>query len=257
LLIIARHSTTHRRLCPVVESGGVVRRVFTVSATDLVFLREECPLCFYLKVVHRLGRPERPLPRIFNTIDAAMKQRLPALLGRGTLPAGRVATPPGELRSRRLRAGRVDWVLRGRPDAVVALDGGGYAVVDFKTADDADAELAARYSPQLHAYAWALEQPEPPQAPLGPVRTLGLLVFTPARFSLRGGDRAGLHGGLRWVPVARNDNNFRRLLARAAGTLTGAPPLADPRCRWCRYRGASAGAALSSKIIPASSQKNR
>ncbi len=217
-------------------------RTFTVSATDLVFLREECPRCFYLKVVHRLRRPQQPLPSVFTAIDRAMKDRLEALLRRGTLPAGRPALPPPELRSHPLPIGNTRWVLRGRPDAVVALDGGGYAVVDFKTADNADAELAARYSPQLHAYAWALEQPQRPQTPLRPVRALGLLVFTPARFWLRGADRAGLHGAVRWVPVARDDAGFRRLLARTGRLLTGPLPEPNPRCAWCRWRGEAAPA---------------
>ena len=44
-----------------------------LSPSDLTFLWDECPRCFYLKVVHNINRPAIPFPKLFNRIDKLMK----------------------------------------------------------------------------------------------------------------------------------------------------------------------------------------
>ena len=44
-----------------------------LSPSDLTFLWDECPRCFYLKVVHGFNRPSAPFPKIFGRIDKLMK----------------------------------------------------------------------------------------------------------------------------------------------------------------------------------------
>lgn len=212
-------------------------RVFTLSATDLVFLWEQCPRCFYLKIASRLPPPRLPLPRIFNEIDRRMKERFAAWLARGAipdLPDGR-PVPLREVCSAPVPVGRVQCVLRGQPDAVLRLADGSYAVVDFKTAP-LEPDLLERYHPQLHAYAWALERPTHAAHRYAPVTRLGLLVFAPAGFRSARPGRASLAGQLRWVPLPRDDRRFRRLLTRVAAVLDGRrPPPAAPDCPICRY----------------------
>ena len=48
-------------------------RSWTLPPSDFAFLWEECRRCFYLKVVHGIRRPSGPMPKIFTTIDLAMK----------------------------------------------------------------------------------------------------------------------------------------------------------------------------------------
>jgi hypothetical protein len=45
----------------------------SLAPSDFAFLWDECPRCFYLKVVRREGRPRTPFPKVFGTIDRAMK----------------------------------------------------------------------------------------------------------------------------------------------------------------------------------------
>ncbi|MFN2243826.1 MAG: FAD-dependent oxidoreductase, partial [Anaerolineae bacterium] len=47
-------------------------QTWKLSPSDLTFLWDECPRCFYLKVVHGFPRPRMPLPRIFLQIDALL-----------------------------------------------------------------------------------------------------------------------------------------------------------------------------------------
>ena len=47
-----------------------------LSPSDLVFLYSECRRCFYLKVRGLVQRPRMPMPKIFTSIDAAMKNYL-------------------------------------------------------------------------------------------------------------------------------------------------------------------------------------
>ena len=44
-----------------------------LSPSDLTFLWDECPRCFYLKVVNGFNRPSLPMPKIFTRIDLIMK----------------------------------------------------------------------------------------------------------------------------------------------------------------------------------------
>ena len=44
-----------------------------LSPSELTFLWDECPRCFYLKVTGRFSRPSTAFPSIFSSIDRAMK----------------------------------------------------------------------------------------------------------------------------------------------------------------------------------------
>ena len=46
---------------------------YKLSPSDLTFLWEECPRCFYQKVALGLSRPRSPMPSIFNKIDGLEK----------------------------------------------------------------------------------------------------------------------------------------------------------------------------------------
>jgi hypothetical protein len=64
-----------------------------LSPSDLTFLWDECPRCFYLKVKHNFRRPAMAFPKIFSRIDLLMKD---VYLGNSTkkispaLPEGKV-----------------------------------------------------------------------------------------------------------------------------------------------------------------------
>ena len=222
--------------------GGIrLPPIWTLAPTDLTFLWNECPRCFYRKVALGQPRPRAPFPGVFSAIDRAMKD---ALIGRRAealglgAPAGLIGSPDRWVRSDPIKVagGSTSVVFGGRLDALVAYDDGSDGVVDFKTSLPGQAHVPL-YGRQLHAYTWALERPASGQP--SEVRALGLLCFTPGRFVI-GRSGAALRGALRWVEVPRDDVAFERFLAGVVRTLEAPePPAPAVGCGWCRWRTSS------------------
>jgi PD-(D/E)XK nuclease superfamily len=219
------------------EFGSGDRTPWVVSATDLTFLLDSCPRCFYRKVALRQPRPRAPFPTVFGAIDRAMKE---GLLGRRAdqlalgAPTGVIGSPDRWVKSApmMLAGCSTPVILRGRLDALVARDDGSDGVVDFKTALPGDAHVPL-YGRQVHAYAWALEHPAGGRA--REVSALGLLCFSPGQFEAHG-QRAALLGDLRWVGVPRDDVAFERFLTEVVLILEASePPPPAEGCGWCRW----------------------
>jgi hypothetical protein len=212
-----------------------------LSPSDLVFLYEECPRCFYLKVRGILNRPRTIMPKIFTTIDMHMKTYLQGKRTDGlapNLPIGTfeyadrwVASAPLALPGCTSTCS-----FRGRFDNVVQLDSGNRALADLKTCHRRDEHIQL-YSRQLHAYTWCLEHPAPGALFLGPIERMGLLVFEPHDFFKVPFCGGALTGRLQWVEIARDEEAFFELLScvvRLLESPTPPPPAAG--CAFCLYR---------------------
>ncbi len=221
-------------------------RCWTLSPSDLAFLWEECPRCFYLKVVRGFPRPRAALPEVLARLGSQMKVGCD---GRRTetlapdMPAGVFELGERELESHALDVHLPDTVhhcrLHGNVDTVVRLDGGGYALVAFETGAR-PAEQVTLQARALHGSAYALEHPAPGASALGPITRLGVLVFEPEKFTREAGGLATLAGGLRWIEVPRDDATLFGFLAEVLSVLEAAePPGGAPLCQWCVYRDAS------------------
>ena len=215
-----------------------------LSPSDLTFLWDECPRCFYLKVVNGFNRPSLPMPKIFTRIDLIMKgyyagkpsSALSPALPEGTVRFGDrwVVSEPIEL------AGHAGTCyIRGRFDCVLEFVDGSYGVVDFKTTE-AKAEHVAFYSRQLEAYAYALENPGPGAFALRPITRLGLLCVEPARMDQADFGQVAYFGNPSWIEIPRDDGQFLEFLGRVVDLLAlpEAPP-ADPDCLFCKYRASA------------------
>jgi hypothetical protein len=188
-------------------------------------------------VVRKEGRPRTPFPKIFSTIDRAMKS---FYMGKRTeslsvgMPAGVIDGADRWVRSRGLTTPGSSNVceLRGSIDALVRGDDGTVSVVDFKTVEPHKDHIAT-YSRQLHAYALALEQPF--AGPATKVSALGLLCFLPDSFASAEG--ATLSGEIKWLEIERDDATFLEFLIHVASVIDRPdPPQAAPSCIWCRWR---------------------
>lgn len=226
------------------NNGGSTMSQYKLSPSDLTFLWDECPRCFYLKVARNFSRPSVPFPGIFSAIDARMTAHYNGMRTERIAPA----MPPGVIsHSQRwvhsqplaVPGSASTCYVRGRFDTTVALDDGTYGVIDFKTSTP-KAEHAAFYGRQLHAYALALERPAGKGFALAPVTALGLIVFQPTSYVQTEHGAAQLGGSVSWLPVARDDEVFMGFLSQVVRLLDGpeAPPAGDG-CVWCRYRVAS------------------
>jgi hypothetical protein len=156
----------------------VSSRCWKLNPSDLAFLWEECPRCFYLEVVRGFPRPATP--KVFTPIDEQMRA---CCEGRRTetlapdMPGGVFEVGERRVASQPIDVYLPDAVHRclisGGFDTVVRLDDGGYAVVDFKTSKRRRTDHVPLYARQLHAYAYALEHPAPGALALGPVTRPG------------------------------------------------------------------------------------
>jgi hypothetical protein len=213
---------------------------YKLSPSDFAFLYEGCKRCYCLKVVHGISQPSIPLPSIFSKIAVLLKdhyhgKRTEAL--HPDLPPGTVKYGEQWVRSSAIRdpSGKAQFVINGRFDIVVEFDDGTYGVIDFKTGNPREG-YSALYGRQLHAYAYALENPAPEALGLSPVTKLGLLYFYPSDVSQESLHHLSYDAEIKWIEVRREDQQFRQFIDEVFGILV-APDLPKPSegCRWCTY----------------------
>lgn len=214
---------------------------YKLSPSELTFLWDECPRCFYLKVARGIGRPLAPFPSIFNRIDRLMKdffQDRPTTDFSDKLPAGRVRFGNRWVTSAPITLpGRLNQVyIRGIFDTVVEFDDGSYGVVDFKTSESKP-EHVAFYSRQLHAYAYALQNPAANAFSLSPVTRLGLLCVEPVAMDHAPDGRLAYMGSVTWLECPLDMDGFLAFIENVLALLERPePPDPSPKCSYCLYR---------------------
>jgi hypothetical protein len=214
---------------------------FKLSPSDLTFLWDECPRCFYLKVARGFNRPRTPFPSIFTRIDGLMKSffqdRLTSELA-PELPPGRVHSGDKWVQSTLIHLpGRsAACYLRGKFDTAVEFDDGSFGVVDFKTSEPKP-QHAEFYGRQLHAYAYALEHPAAGKFTLSPITRLGLLVVEPNDMDRVADGRIAYLGAVTWVEIPYNEAGFLEFIEEVLALLEAPePPPPAEKCGWCQYR---------------------
>jgi hypothetical protein len=214
---------------------------YKLSPSDLTFLWDECPRCFYLKVKQKFGRPSTPFPSIFTRIDGLMKsfyqgalaQEMSAELQDSTVRCeecwvtSQVTQLPGH---------NASFYIKGKLDALVEFSDGSYGIVDFKTSQ-AKEEHVSFYGRQLHAYAYALEHPAPGALCLKPVTRLGLLCAEPVLMErTQQGDIAYIVNSV-WKEIPKQEQGFLSFIDSVLGLLEcDEPPPPAKTCNFCKYR---------------------
>jgi CRISPR/Cas system-associated exonuclease Cas4 (RecB family) len=212
-----------------------------LSPSDLTFLWDECPRCFYLKVVHGFARPGTVFPRIFSRIDQLMKDffaGLPAFMLSDTLAEGVISFADRWVVSEPIHLpGHTHSVyIKGRFDSVIEFADGSYGVVDFKTSEPRP-EHVPFYSRQLHAYAYALENPAGKALRLAPISRLGLLCVEPVAMSSELDDRLAYLGQATWLECPKDDAWFLGFIDNILSVLEDPqPPPPAESCAFCQYR---------------------
>jgi hypothetical protein len=212
-----------------------------LSPSDLTFLWDECPRCFYLKVVHGFNRPSAAFPRIFSRIDLLMKGfygNLPASAISDTLPEGVIRFADRWVVSQpiHLPGHTPSAYIKGRFDSVIEFADGSYGIVDFKTSEPRP-EHVAFYSRQLHAYAYALENSAEKALRLAPVSRLGLLCVEPVAMSADSTDRLAYVGEVTWLDCPKDEAGFLGFIDGVLSILENPqPPSPAESCTYCQYR---------------------
>jgi len=210
-----------------------------LSPSDLTFLWEECPRCFYQKVALGLSRPRSPMPSIFNKIDSLEKTFFAGLRTETISPA----LPPGviELGDKWIESHPIvvpghnaTCFIRGRFDVVAWFHDGSYGIIDFKTSTARESNVPF-YSRQLHAYMYALEQAAPGKLKLAPVSRMGLLCVDPVEMAAWRGNYI-FKMAPTWIECPRDDDGFLGFLGQVLDILQQPkPPNAGSSCQYCQY----------------------
>ena len=212
-----------------------------LSPSDLTFLWDECPRCFYLKYLHGINRPAAPFPAVFGAIDRLMKAHFashPASEIDATLPPGVINVTEKWIESVpvTLPGHSLSCFLRGKIDASIDFDDGSHGIVDFKTSEPKPAQIPF-YSRQLHAYAYALEHPAPGKLELSPISRLGLLVEAPHATWITTTEEINFHFTSTWLEIPYSETDFLRFIDYVLTLLElPSPPPAGEKCTYCQYR---------------------
>jgi len=213
---------------------------YKLSPSDFAFLYEGCKRCYYLKVVHGISQPSIPLPAIFSKMAGLLKDHYD---GKSTkelhpdLPPGTVRYGEKYVQSNpiRLPSHNATCFINGRFDIVVEFEDKTYGVIDFKTGKPNE-EYFNLYKRQLHAYAYALENPAPGALKLSPVTKMGLLYFYPSKIDQEKIDWLSYEAKIHWEEIPKDEGWFLEFVGEVLGVLESSqPPAPSPNCQWCGY----------------------
>ena len=122
--------------------------------------------------------------------------------------------------------------IRGKYDLLLEFPDGTFGIIDCKMQARAS-DKSSFYSPQLEAYAFALENPakgEPKK-----ISALGIYSWSLDRASGNLGVGFGYRVNVAWYPVARDPIALQKRLGDFVALVNGSIPESKPSCDQCRY----------------------
>ena len=206
-----------------------------ISPSDLTFGLSTCKRCLWIKYWFKVTMPGAfPLVKPLSQSQeehfrrASMPDLDPTLAPGVVEQWGKwVTSAPIEIDGKPTR-----WRIQGIYDLLAHYDDGSVGIIDCKVSDS-ERDNGAFYAPQLEAYAFAIENPERGKA--FPVSSMGLLVWKLDGITET---KDGSHGfGVieRYLPVDRNQEEFRVLITELIEVIEGEFPEAGPECDTCNY----------------------
>ena len=205
-----------------------------ISPSDLTFGLSTCKRCLWIKYWHKVIMPGAfPLVGTLSALQERNFRNFSTSAIDPSLRPGRVTKLAGWVRSTHLKVNgeTTRWRINGKYDLVAENDDGTVALIDCKVSDS-DRDSGDFYSPQLEAYAYALEQPATETAV--EVATMGLLVWKPERVIEQLG-AFGLAMKQSYIPVPRDQEKFLAVIADLISVLEGDLPDAGSECSTCNY----------------------
>jgi len=151
-----------------------------------------------------------------------------------SLRPGRITKLAEWVKSKPLKINGEDsrWRILGKYDLVAENEDGTLALIDCKVSDSAR-DSGEFYSPQLEAYAFAMENPAAGKAL--DVATMGLLVWNPNKVIGTNADTYAFGVSQTYVPVPRDHEKFLSVIGDFINVLEGPLPLPGPTCTTCNY----------------------
>jgi hypothetical protein len=218
----------------------------TIAPSDFAFLFDESPWAFHQKYVSGIKRPPLILPRIFNIIDSAIKDKYSdedfSKVSKD-LPQGILRTSSKWIKSKAIVNENYDLSVQiiGKIDGYVEYPDGTVSIVDFKTSE-INEKYAGKYNRQLHSYCYGVTYPENSNClKLDNLTDPGLLVFQPNEFSIDYNCKARLLGDLKWQKFPLDLEAFENFIRNEVIPLLAGPepepPVEDPYWKYLKQFG--------------------
>src|SRR3989344_2864929 len=165
----------------------MVAQQYKLSPSDFKYLWEDCKHCYYQKVKLGVLPHSGAFPAIFTRLNGLLQNSVMGLNLKDIhpeLPSGIVDIQEGFLKSIPI-PGAEDCYISGRFDILSKLDDGTYSVIDFKITNP-DEDQIRKFSSQLHAYKFALENPTDNTKPRK-ISRMGIVSVSPDNIEDVGG----------------------------------------------------------------------
>lgn len=206
-----------------------------ISPSDLTFGLSTCKRCLWIKYWYKVIMPGQfPLVGTFATMQEEHFHRADMPTIDPSLRPGTVTKWGEWVKSKPLQINGSDtrWRILGKYDLVSTNEDGTIGLIDCKVSDSAR-DNGAFYSPQLEAYAYALENPAAGKA--ATVASIGLLVWNPVSAIGENKDSYGFSVTQKYVAVDRDVPNFLATIENFIHVLDGEIPDAGSECPTCTY----------------------
>ena len=209
--------------------------MYKLSPSDFKYLWEDCKHCYYQKVKLGVIPHSGAFPAIFTRLNGLLQDSVMGMNLQDIhpdLPSGIVDIQEGFLKSIPI-PGAGDCYISGRFDILSKLDDGTYSVIDFKITNP-DEDQIRKFSSQLHAYKFALENPANGKPPVK-ISRMGLISVNPESIKHVDGNLV-FTAAPKWHPIEEDMDGFYSLIGSISNVLKGDLPLPSPECKLCKYR---------------------
>lgn len=223
--------------------------MYKLSPSDFKYLWEDCKHCYYQKVKLGVTPHSGAFPAIFTRLNGLLQDSVMGMNLQDIhpdLPAGIVDIQEGFLKSLPV-PGSEDCFISGRFDILSKLDDGSFSVIDFKITNP-DEDQIRKFSSQLHAYKFALENPANGKPPVK-ISRMGLISVNPESIKHVSGNLV-FTASPKWHPIEENMDSFFNLIKEISTVLKGDLPPVSEKCGLCIYRSYFESTRRSSTNIP-------
>jgi len=206
-----------------------------ISPSDLTFSWDGCHRCLWLNYNHGLKAPSfMPLVGELSALQEGHFHGAPSSKLHPAIPEGKVIDRGGWVKSAPIEYnGKPSpYAIRGKYDLLMEFTDGTYGIIDCKF-QGRDNDKSAFYSPQLEAYAFALENPALNK--VMKVSVIGLLVWSPKKPQGDPDSGFALDLNSSWFPIERNPLGLQERLADFIEVISGPTPIRDSRCETCKF----------------------
>lgn len=207
---------------------------YKLSPSDFRYLWEDCKHCYYLKIKQGIDLPSIGIPGIFSKMNSLLQKDIEGMNLNDinpSLPSGIITVKEGYLKSLPIPSAKKCFIS-GRFDIISKLDDGTYAIIDFKISDPKE-EKVQKFTNQLHAYKFALENPLVGEKKM--VSKMGLIIVSPEQIGFKNGF-VYFKSTPQWFEIPENMEAFFEFIDQVAKVLEGNKPEPTESCKWCQYR---------------------